>query len=95
MCKKKESWEDFLSFFLYPILPTFALGNQNKTERQWCREQQYLRVRLVTTMSRTRNRIVMAKDIMCENARRQLELMNRCRMPQNMRNDWRFMGHRI
>ena len=44
MCKKKESWEDFLSFFLYPNLPTFALGNQNKTERQWCREQQYLRV---------------------------------------------------
>ena len=59
-------------------------------------------------MSRTRNRIVMAKGTMCANARRQLELMrsssarllpkgrkNRCRMPQNMRNDWRFMGHRI
>ena len=46
-------------------------------------------------MSRTRNKIVIAKGNICEQARRQLELMNRCRLPRNMRNDWRFMGHRI
>ena len=33
------------SRFFYVGCRTFALGNQNKTERQWCRKQKYLRIR--------------------------------------------------
>ena len=39
MCKKKESWHSFLSFFLLCIIATFALGKQNKTDLQWCSEK--------------------------------------------------------
>ena len=46
-------------------------------------------------MSRTRNLITIARGIIAENARRQLSLINRCQMPRNMKNDFRFMGHRI
>ena len=59
-------------------------------------------------MSRTRNLITIARGTIAENARRQLSLMrssyarllpkgrkNQCRMPLNMKRDYRFMGHRI
>ncbi len=59
-------------------------------------------------MSRTRNLITIARGTIAENARRQLSLMrssyarllpkgrkNQCRMPRNMKRDYRFMGHRI
>ncbi len=46
-------------------------------------------------MSRTRNTITKARGGIAENARRQLSLMNQCRMPRTVKNDFRFMGHRI
>jgi hypothetical protein len=46
-------------------------------------------------MSRTRNLITIARGTIAENARRQLSLMNQCRMPYPRKNDFRFMGHRI
>jgi hypothetical protein len=46
-------------------------------------------------MSRTRNLITIARGTIAENARRQLSLMNQCRMPRNMKKDFRFMGHKI
>lgn len=46
-------------------------------------------------MSRTRNRMLIAKDTIAENARRQMSMMNQCRMPRGMKRDWRFMGHMI
>ena len=46
-------------------------------------------------MSRTRNLITIARGTIAENARRQLSLMNQCRMPRTVKNDFRFMGHRI
>ena len=44
----------------------------------------------ITTMSRTRNTITMARGTIAENARRQLSLINRCQMPRTVRRDWRF-----
>ena len=46
-------------------------------------------------MSRTRNHIAIARGTIAENARRQLSLMNQCRMPNPSKKDFRFMGHRI
>ena len=46
-------------------------------------------------MSRTRNRIAIARGTIAENARRQLSLINRCQMPRNMKNDFRFMNHKF
>lgn len=46
-------------------------------------------------MSRTRNRMLIAKGTIAENARRQMSMMNQCRMPRGMKRDWRFMGHMI
>ena len=47
-------------------------------------------------MSRTRNRIAIARGTIADNARRQMSLINKqCRMPNSMKNDFRFMGHKI
>ena len=46
-------------------------------------------------MSRTRNLITIARGTIAENARRQMSLLNQCRMPNSSKKDFRFMGHRI
>ena len=46
-------------------------------------------------MSRTRNLITIARGTIAENARRQMSLLNQCRMPNPSKRDFRFMGHRI
>ena len=46
-------------------------------------------------MSKTRNKITKARGGIAEDARRQLSLINQCRMPRTMQSDFRFMGHRI
>lgn len=39
--------------------------------------------------------MLIAKGTIAENARRQMSMMNQCRMPREMKRDWRFMGHMI
>ena len=44
-------------------------------------------------MSRTRNRITIARGTIADNARRQMSLMNKCQMPGSTKRDYRFMNH--
>ena len=44
-------------------------------------------------MSRTKNRITIARGTIADNARRQMSLMNKCQMPGFTKNDYRFMNH--
>ena len=82
--------------------PTLKAGGRKRKEKREFKTKYSQKVALKEAtlnktfkMSRTRNLITIARGTIAENARRQLSLMNQCRMPRNMKKDFRFMGHRI